>query len=105
MGFIQSTEECRVNLKRKIEEKKAYFQATFHIKEIGIFGSFVRGTERDRSDIDILVEFEEGYKDFFNYMRLKQCLEDLLGKRVDLVMKKAIKPRLKERILNEVEYV
>ena len=94
-----------MNHKGKIEEKKAYLQATFHIKEIGIFGSVVRGTERERNDIDILVEFEEGYKDFFNYMRLKEYLENLLGKKVDLVMKKAIKPRLKERILNEVEYV
>lgn len=94
-----------MNYKEKIEEKKAYLQDTFHIKEIGIFGSTVRGTERERSDIDILVEFEKGHKDFFNYMRLKKCLENLLEKKVDLVMKKAIKPRLKERILNEVEYV
>jgi len=94
-----------MNYKEKIEKKKVYLQDTFHIREIGIFGSTVRGRERERSDIDILVEFEEGYKDFFNYMRLKKCLENLLGKRVDLVMKKAIKPRLKERILNEVEYV
>jgi hypothetical protein len=94
-----------MDFKGKIEKKKAYLQATFHVKEIGIFGSVVRETERERSDIDILVEFGEGYKDFFNYMRLKEYLENLLGKKVDLVMKKAIKPRLKERILNEVEYV
>ncbi|MEI9476080.1 MAG: nucleotidyltransferase family protein [Deltaproteobacteria bacterium] len=105
-GFSErSIEEKNMDFKGKIEKKKAYLQATFHIKEIGMFGSVVKGTERERSDIDILVEFEEGYKDFFNYMRLKQCLENLLGKKVDLVMKKAIKPRLKERILNEVEYV
>jgi len=75
------------------------------VKEIGIFGSFVKGAQKERSDIDILVEFEQGHKDFFNYMRLKYYLEDILGKKVDLVMKKAIKPMIKERILSEVEYV
>lgn len=70
-----------------------------------MFGSMVTGTSHDRSDIDILVEFEDGHKDLFNYMKLKNYLENLLGRKVDLVMKKAIKERLRERILHEVEYV
>jgi hypothetical protein len=93
------------DIKSKLEENRAYIKSTYHIQEIGIFGSYVRGVLRQKSDIDILVEFEEGYKDFFNYMRLKKYLEDLFGRKVDLVMKKAIKPRLKDRILGEVEYV
>jgi len=93
------------DIKSKLEENKAYIKSTYNIQEIGIFGSYVRGALHQKSDIDILVEFEEGYKDFFNYMRLKQYLEDLFGRKVDLVMKKAIKPRLKDRILGEVEYV
>jgi predicted nucleotidyltransferase len=93
------------DMKSKLEETRAYIKSTYHIQEIGIFGSYVRGGLHQKSDIDILVEFDEGYKDFFNYMRLKQYLEDLFGRKVDLVMKKAIKPRLKDRILGEVEYV
>ena len=92
-------------IRRKLEEKGAYIRKTFHVNEIGIFGSFTRREQRIKSDIDILVEFDKGYKDFFNYMRLKYYLEELLGKEVDIVMKGAIKPRLQERILREVEYV
>lgn len=91
--------------KEKLEKYKPQIKRTYHVKEIGIFGSFVRGAHSKYSDIDILVDFEKGHKDFFNYIRLKYYLENLLGKKVDLVMKKAIKPVLKKRILSEVEYV
>lgn len=72
---------------------------------MGIFGSFIRGEETASSDIDILIEFERGHKDFFNYMRLKHYLEELLERNVDLVIKNAVKPRLREKILSEVKYV
>lgn len=79
----------------------------FKIKEIGIFGSFVKNEAdiNDISDIDILISFKKGHKDFFNYMRLKHYLEVILGRKVDLVIKDAIKPRLREKILQEVKYV
>ena len=77
----------------------------YHVREIGIFGSYVKGDYTRASDLDILVDFEEGHKDLFNYMRLKRDLEKLLGKKVDLVMKKAIKKRLQKQILAEVRYV
>ena len=102
--FVQ-TRGLEMTLKEKVRKEKPILKSTYHIKEVGIFGSVVKGKQHTHSDIDILVEFEEGNKDFFNYMKLKRHLEYLLGKKVDLVMKKAIKPRLKERILNEVEYV
>lgn len=77
----------------------------FGVKELGVFGSYVRGEQSEISDIDVLVEFEQGKKTFDNYMDLKFYLEDLLGVEVDLVIKSAIKPRLKEYILKEVVYV
>ena len=92
-------------IERELEEKKEYIKRVFHIREIGIFGSFIRGEQSASSDIDILVEFEKGHKDFFNYMRLKFYLEELLGRNVDLVIKNAVKSRLRERIFSEVEYV
>ena len=52
-------------IERKLEEKKEYIKRVFHIREIGIFGSFIRGEQSASSDIDILVEFEKGHKDFF----------------------------------------
>ncbi len=77
----------------------------FGVKELGVFGSYVRGEQSEISDIDVLVEFEQGKKTFDNYMDLKFYLEDLLGVEVDLVIKSAIKPKLKEYILKEVVYV
>ena len=54
-------------IERKLEEKKVYIKRVFHIREIGLFGSFIRGEQTASSDIDVLVEFEKGHKDFFNY--------------------------------------
>ena len=92
-------------VKRLLEEYKEFLNDKFGIKEIGIFGSYVRNEQKERSDIDILVEFKNGYKTFDNYMDLKDFLENLLGIDVDLVVKTALKPRLKEVILQEVVYV
>lgn len=94
-----------VDVKKKLEKNRAKIRDLFYVSEIGIFGSFIKGTQQDGSDIDVLVAFVKGHKDFFNYVRLKYYLEDLLKERVDLVIKEAVKPRLKEKILSEVEYV
>jgi len=77
----------------------------FKVKEIGIFGSQIKGKAKKESDIDILVEFQEGYKTFDNYMELKFFLEDLFKCKVDLVLKSALKERIKPYILSEVIYV
>jgi predicted nucleotidyltransferase len=92
-------------IKTKLETHQRYLREVFHVKEVGIFGSYVTGRQTLRSDIDILVTFEKGYKDFFNYMRLKRYLEEFLGNRVDLVIKEAVKERLRKKILDEVVYV
>jgi len=92
-------------IKEKIESDENRIKEVFHVNEIGIFGSYVKGEQKSRSDIDVLVVFEKGHKDFFNYMKLKGHLEELLDRKVDLVIKDAVKERLRERILNEVVYV
>lgn len=76
----------------------------YGVKNIGVFGSFVRAAQNSKSDIDILVEFNKGEKAFDNYMDLKFYLEKLFHRRVDLVIKEAIKPRIKQQILKEVVY-
>ncbi|MFA4825988.1 MAG: nucleotidyltransferase family protein [Methanoregula sp.] len=76
----------------------------FGIAAIGIFGSFIRGEERPESDVDVLVSFRRGQETFDNYMDCKFYLEDLFGRKVDLIMKGAIKKRLKPYILGEVVY-
>ena len=86
----------------KVHEK--FIRQKFGVKRIGIFGSFARGEEREDSDLDVLVVFEEGQKTFDNYMNLKFYLEDLFGREVDLVTEKALKPQLKDIIMKDVVY-
>jgi len=74
------------------------------VKKIGIFGSFARREQHHKSDIDVLVEFQRGQKRFDNYMDVKFMLESLFRRKVDLVMKGSLKPRIKEKILKEVIY-
>ena len=69
------------------------------VVELSLFGSYARGDAGPQSDVDFLVEFSE--KSFDRYMDLKEFLQELLGRRVDLVLKSAIKTRLRERILSE----
>jgi len=76
----------------------------FGIRRIGIFGSFIRVTQKMNSDIDILVEFKEGEKTFNNYIDLKFFLQKLFNRKVDLVIKDVLKPRVKPYIIKEVKY-
>lgn len=76
----------------------------FGVKRIGFFGSFAHGEAQKKSDVDILVEFKQGLKTYNNYMELKFFLESLFHRKVDLVIKEAIKPRIRHRILKEVIY-
>lgn len=92
-------------IKKIIQLHKQEIEKKFNIKEIGIFGSVVKGKAKSKSDIDILVEFNKGYKTFDNYMELKFLLEDILNTKVDLVIRDAIREELKQDILSEVIYV
>jgi len=73
----------------------------YKVKEIGIFGSVVRGEQKGTSDVDILVEFEKPIG-FFRFLELEEYLSTLLGVKVDLVSKKALKPNIGRYILQEV---
>jgi hypothetical protein len=82
---------------------KGELRERFNVKNIGVFGSIVKGKQRTRSDIDVLVEFEKPVG-LFDFMALEEYLSSLLGAKVDLVSKKALKPKIGERILSEVVY-
>jgi predicted nucleotidyltransferase len=88
-------------IKRTLVQHRAELTRKFKVKTIGVFGSYVRGEQKRRSDIDVLVEFEEPIG-LFEFMDLEEYLSDLLGVKVDLVSKKALKPHIGERILQEV---
>ena len=87
-----------------LRAKKSYIEEQYHVKEIGVFGSYVQGRQTKRSEVDILVDFHKTISAFV-YVRLKAELTDLLGRKVDLVAKQALKPHIGERILGEVVYL
>ena len=88
----------------KTMRQHTYDLKAYGVKKVGLFGSFARSSWSAKSDIDILVEFSHGSKTFDNYMDLKFFLEKLFHRKVDLVIKDALKPRIKGRILSEVKY-
>jgi len=87
----------------KLSDLKPALQREFAVKNIGLFGSFSDDTNNSDSDIDLLVEFERpiGWKHF----SLEIYLEEVFGRKIDIVTKNALKEQLKERILNQVRYV
>ncbi|MBX0311668.1 MAG: nucleotidyltransferase family protein [Sulfurihydrogenibium sp.] len=88
-----------------LREHRGYLAKKFGVSEIAIFGSYARGEQRDDSDVDIMVEFRKGFKTFDNYMDLKFYLEELLGRRVDLIIKSAIRFRIKPFIIEEAVFL
>jgi len=92
------------DIKRILLRNKAELRKRFKVKTIGVFGSYVRGEQKRQSDVDLLVEFEEPVG-LFEFMDLEMYLTDLLGVKVDLVSKKALKPHIGERILKEVAII
>jgi uncharacterized protein len=86
----------------KLRELKPTLNKEFAVKEIGLFGSFSDGSYTSESDIDLLVEFENpiGWK-FFS---LEIYLEKKFGRKIDLVTKNALKDRIKQSILKDINY-
>ena len=89
--------------KRILDEKKQL--AFYGVKNIGLFGSFVRGDQTPLSDIDILVEFTPEKHTFDNFMEVAFLLEEILGRKVELITPEALSPHIGPHILREVERV
>jgi predicted nucleotidyltransferase len=87
-----------------IEEHKEKLK-TLGVKKLGLFGSFVYEEHHAKSDIDLLVEFEQGQKTFDNFIGLSFLLEDLFKRPVELVTPESLSPYIGPHILREVEYV
>ncbi len=75
------------------------------VERIGLFGSFVRGEQRDESDVDLLVDFRPHEKTFRNYMDSADLLEAAFGRRVDFVTRESLSRHFGPYILREVENV
>ena len=86
--------------KKILSENKERLYAEFSLKNIRIFGSFARGEQKKTSDIDILAEFEET-PGLFALVRAEAALGKLLGRKVDLVTYKSLKPIIAKQALKE----
>jgi len=93
-------------IKEILKKHEKELKEKYGIKEIGIFGSYLRGEAKEESDLDILVEFKPDAKiSLLDFVELENYLSDLLGVKVDLVEKSTLKPRIGKCILSEVVYL
>ena len=91
-------------IKDILRSRSDFLRENYQVKRIGVFGSVTRGEQKRGSDIDIMVDFliTPG---FFQFVRLERYLSRILGRKVDLVTRKAIKPIIKSEILRDLSYV
>ena len=88
--------------KRKLKLLKPALKNDFSVEKIELFGSYVRGEQTEKSDLDVLVTFSEPNDvDLFRFIELRLLLKDELGVDVDLIERDVIKPRIRDRILDE----
>ena len=91
-------------IRQRIKDNLTVLNREYAVSEIGVFGSYARNEQTPDSDLDILVNFSRPVG-FISFMELEQHLQHLLGVKIDLVTRAALKPRIGERILKEVKYV
>ena len=91
-------------IQKKLLQRLPLLTERYKIKSLALFGSYVRHEQHDASDLDVLVEYQE-IPDLISYIELETSLSELLGIKVDLVMKDGLKPRIAQRILAEAVQV
>ena len=98
--MMKTSAEIERILKKNIQNLKE----DYNLNSLGIFGSFVKGEQNQDSDLDILVDFDKPIG-LLKFIKLENDLSKILGIKVDLVMKKALKPNIGKRIIEEIRYV
>lgn len=91
-------------IKNLIEQNRSSLNSKYNVIHIGVFGSVASGNNRETSDVDMLVELSEPIS-MFKFIELEDYLSNILGKKVDLATSKALKPAIKNDILQQVIYV
>jgi predicted nucleotidyltransferase len=93
-------------IKAQLEELKPILKQRYQVETIGIFGSYSRKEQKSTSDVDILVTFTEPNDiDLIDFIEIKQFLSRKLKLKVDLVKKSALKPIIRDKILEETIYI
>ncbi len=98
--FNREKKEVLPDIIATLRQHLPEISSRFQVKSLLLFGSFVHSRQRKGSDLDILVEFNET-PSFFEFLALERCLSDLVGIKVDLVMKSALKPAIGKHVLAE----
>ncbi len=89
-----------------LKKNRQFLLETYHITKIGLFGSFARDEQKDNSDVDLLIDIENGTKNIHDLkLSLKEYLSRELGRNIDLAREKYLKPYAKKYILKDVLYV
>jgi uncharacterized protein len=91
-------------IKNTISEKKELLRSKYNIDDIGIFGSYARGEERNNSDVDILVNFSEPIG-LLKLINMENYLSELLGAKADVVIKSDLREELRDQIIKETMFV
>ena len=94
MKTLEEIKGILLQNKKDLEEK-------FNVEELSVFGSYVRNEQGPKSDVDILIDFREPIG-LLKFIELERYLSDLLRVKVDLVTRKALKPRIGKQILKEL---
>jgi predicted nucleotidyltransferase len=91
-------------IKEVIERHRPELKRQFHVEKIGVFGSYARGDQKKRSDIDFLVTFDESIS-LFDRVDLNIYLKELLGRRVDVIPRSNLRPEIREYVLKDLIYL
>ena len=101
-------------MQTKVQNKQSLFSLlkansqklrSFGVSNLSVFGSFITGKLHADSDVDLLVEFDPQQKTYDNFMELSFFLEDLLGRKVEVVTPQSLSKYIGPHILNQAEYV
>ena len=100
-----SSSMLRKNVVDILRQHRMAIIRQFHIRRVGIYGSVNRGEENEKSDIDILIDFESGYATLRNYMNLSRYLQALFTRNVDLVTTGSLSPHIRPLVEREVTWI
>ena len=93
------------DIKAKLEALKPLLKERYQVETVGFFGSYARGEQKKKSDLDVLVEFSQPNTiDLLDFIKLEEFISKKLGIKVDLFPKSALKSMIKEQILKETIY-
>ena len=93
----------QLEISKRLKAIKPELESRFKVSSIGYFGSYASGTQNQKSDLDLLVEFSQPVG--WEFFTLENYLEHLLGLKVDLVTRNSLKEQIKDSILNQVLYI